>query len=323
MKAVWYEKNGAAVEVLTVGDMPVPEPAPGEVRVRLHASGVNPSDVKSRRGRPMVGPRVIPHSDGAGIIEAVGEGIDQKRIGERVWVWNGQWKRPFGTAAEYIALPAAQAVGLPEGVDFAAAACFGIPLLTAIHAVTLAEAGPGRTILVTGAASAVGHYAAQIATMAGARVIGTASSARAAHAKAAGAEIVDYKADDVAARVLDMTGGKGVDAIIDMDLSTTADLIPRGVLVSHGTYVCYGSNVSGPVTISFPDFLFRCVDLRFFVVYELTAEERAAALQEAERLIAGGKLLHTVAARYPLDQAVAAHEAVEEGKVIGNVVLEM
>lgn len=323
MKAAWYEKNGAAREVLTVGEMPTPEPGPGEVRVRLHASGVNPSDVKSRRGRPMVGPRIIPHSDGAGVIDAVGEGVDAGRIGERVWVWNGQWKRPFGTAAEFIALPAQQAVRLSDGTGFAEAACFGIPLLTAIHAVALAGARSGRTILVTGAASAVGHYAVQIARLAGARVIGTASAERGAHARTAGAEIIDYKKENVAERIRALTEGRGVDAAIDMDLSTTADLVAKGALASHGTHVCYGSNVSGPVTISFPDYLFRCVDLRFFVVYELTADERAAALAEAERLLASGRLLHTVAARFPLDEAAAAHEAVEAGKVIGNVVLEM
>ena len=137
MKAGWYEKNGEAREVLVVGEMPTPKPAAGEVLVRLFASGVNPSDVKSRRGRPLAGPRVIPHSDGSGVIEAVGEDVSDGRIGERVWVWNGQWKRPFGTAAEYIAVPQQQAVRLPGNIDFAVGACLGIPALTALHAVNL------------------------------------------------------------------------------------------------------------------------------------------------------------------------------------------
>uniref|UniRef100_UPI00311E7691 alcohol dehydrogenase catalytic domain-containing protein n=1 Tax=Ferrovibrio sp. TaxID=1917215 RepID=UPI00311E7691 len=168
MKAAWYTKNGEARDVLQVGVQPDPVPGPGEVLVRLHASGVNPSDVKSRRGRPLAGPLVIPHSDGAGVIAGMGEGVPASLTGRRVWLWNGQWQRPHGTAAESIALPAAQAVPLPDDVAFATAACFGIPALTAIHAVRLAEAAgtkeqPVRTLLVTGAASSVGHYVTQIA----------------------------------------------------------------------------------------------------------------------------------------------------------------
>ena len=136
MKAVWYDRTGGP-EVLTFGELPTPSPAPGEVLVRLATSGVNPSDWKTRSGasRPMAFPRVVPHSDGAGTVEAVGEGVDRARIGERVWVWNGQWKRAFGTAAEYIALPSEQAVRLPENTGFDEGACLGIPALTALHAV--------------------------------------------------------------------------------------------------------------------------------------------------------------------------------------------
>jgi NADPH2:quinone reductase len=143
MHAAWYEKNGAAAEVLAVGEMETPRPGPGEVRVRLATSGVNPSDVKSRAGtaRKIAFPRVVPHSDGAGEIDAVGEGVPPSRVGERVWTWNGQWKRPFGTAAEYVVLPSAQAVALPAHIDFAAGACLGIPALTAWHALALAETG--------------------------------------------------------------------------------------------------------------------------------------------------------------------------------------
>src|SRR3954447_4860022 len=119
MKAAWYSQNGEARDVLVVGDLPTPEPAAGEVRVRLHSSGVNPSDVKSRRNRPVTAERIVPHSDGAGIIDKVGSGVPSSRIGERVWIWNGQWQRPLGTAAEFIALPSEQAVLLPENTDFA------------------------------------------------------------------------------------------------------------------------------------------------------------------------------------------------------------
>src|SRR5262245_58635122 len=122
MQAVYYERNGTAREVLKVDEIPTPYPGPGEVHVKLVASGVNPSDVKSRQGstRKIAFPRVVPHSDGAGIIDEVGDGVPKTRVGERVWVWNGQWKRAFGTAAEFVALPAAQAVKLPDSTGFEA-----------------------------------------------------------------------------------------------------------------------------------------------------------------------------------------------------------
>lgn len=323
MKAAWYSKNGDAKDVLTVGEQPTPQPKAGEVLVRLHSSGVNPSDVKSRRGRPLAGPIVIPHSDGAGVIEAVGEGVPDARLNQRVWIWNGQWQRPFGTAAEYIAVPGAQAVHLPDAVDFATAACFGIPALTAIHAVRLAEAAGARSVLVTGAASAVGHYVTQIAANKGLQVIGTASAARAQAAREAGAaQVIDYKSEDVAARVLELTGGKGVEAIIDMDLSSTAPLLAKGALAPHGTLVCYGSNAMGDVPLPFRDLLFRGLTLRFFVVYELQPADRYAAIAELGVLLQQNALRTKIAARYPLEQIVAAHEAVEKG-AFGNVVLEI
>ena len=323
MKAAWYEKNGEARDVLIVGELPTPQPQADEVLVRLHSSGVNPSDVKSRRGRPLAGPRVVPHSDGAGVIAAVGAGVPASRVGERVWVWNGQWQRPLGTAAEYIALPAAQAVPLPDAVDFATAACFGIPALTAIHAVRLAQGAGARSLLVTGAASSVGHYVTQIAARRGLRVIGTASAARADVARAAGAtDVIDYRSEDVAARVATLTDGRGVDAIIDMDLSSTAPLLAKGVLAAHGTLVCYGSNAMGDAVLPFRDLLFRGLTLRFFVVYELLPADRAAALADLDTLLQFGGLTTRIAARFPLDQVVAAHEAVEAGAA-GNVVIEI
>ncbi|MBL0936663.1 MAG: NADPH:quinone reductase [Rhizobiaceae bacterium] len=324
MKAGWYEKNGEARDVLVVGEMETPTPAAGEVLVRLKASGVNPSDVKSRRGRPLIAPRIIPHSDGAGIIEAVGDGVDAGRVGERVWTWNGQWKRPFGTAAEFIALPADQAVRLPDAIDFDAGACMGIPGLTALHAVKLHGDIAGKTLLVTGAAAAVGHYAVQMAKAAGARVIGTASPARRDHALDAGCDaVIDYRSEDVAGRVKELTGGKGADGIIDMDFSSTAGLLPGGVLAQHGRFVCYGSNVAGDVPVSFPALLWGSLSLQVFVVYELTAEERAVRLRELNEMLEAGTLKHTIGATYGLDEIVAAHEAVEGGKVTGNVVLRM
>jgi NADPH2:quinone reductase len=324
MKAAWYEKNGAARDVLVVGEVETPGPRPGEVLVRLATSGVNPSDVKTRRGRPPAYPRIIPHSDGAGTIEAVGEGVSASRVGERVWVWNGQWKRPYGTAAGFIALPELQAVPLPDGVDFAAGACLGIPALTALQAVRLNGDVAGRTLLVTGAGSSVGHYATQIARLRGARVIGTASGARAGHARDAGAEaIVDYTSGNVAVEVKELTKGEGVDGIIDMDLSTTVRLIAEGVVKPHGTIVCYGSNVAGDIAIPFPAMLWNSYALKFMIVYELRAEDRRACVAELTQMLGDGALKHSIGARFSLEDVAAAHEAVEGGKVIGNVVVEM
>lgn len=171
MRAAWYSRNGEAREVLMVGEMPIPEPGRGEVRVRIACSGVNPSDVKSRRSRPLASERIVPHSDGTGVIDMVGEGVNPDRIGERVWVWNGQWQRPMGTAAQYVVLPELQAVELPAAVDFAAAACLGIPATTAFQAIHMLGDITGKTVLVVGASSAVGHYATQFAAMGGAKVI--------------------------------------------------------------------------------------------------------------------------------------------------------
>ena len=317
MKAAWYETNGEARDVLVVGEVETPKPGPGEVRVKLKTSGANPSDVKSRRGRPLIAPRIIPHSDGAGVIDLVGEGVAESRVGERVWIWNGQWKRAFGTAAEYIVVPGVQAVKLPDNTSFDAGACFGIPALTAVHGVTLAGAAPGKTILVTGGAAAVGHYATQMAVQRGARVIVTASKERADHARSAdAAEIIDYKNEDVAARVKELTGGKGADAILDMDLSSTAPLLPKGVLAQYGKLVCYGSNVPADIPVSFTAGLWGSLTIQFYLVYELRQEERSAAVTELT-------WMHTIGARFPLDDIAAAHEAVEGGKVIGNVVVEM
>ncbi len=324
MKAGWYERNGAARDVIVVDDMETPEPGPGEVRVKIATSGVNPSDVKSRKGRPMVGTRIIPHSDGAGVIDAVGKGADHGRVGERVWLWNAQWKRAYGTAAEYCVLPGEQAVKLPSRVDFAAGACMGIPALTALQAVRLLGPVAGKTILVTGAGSSVGHYATQIAKARGARVIGTASETKADHARAAGADfVVDYRKKDVAKVVKELTRDHGVDGVIDMDLSTGAKLIADAVMVPHSTYVCYGSNVAADVAVSFPAMLWNSYALKVFVVYELKSEDRKSAIAELTQLLESNVLRHAIGPRFPLRDLAAAHEAVEGGKAIGNVVVDV
>jgi NADPH2:quinone reductase len=328
MKAAWYSRNGEAQDVMQVGELPMPSPLAGEVLVRLATSGVNPSDVKSRRARPLSDPLIVPHSDGAGVIETVGEGVSASRVGERVWMWNGQWQRPLGTCAQFIALPAAQAVALPDGVDFAAGACMGIPGLTAVQAVILAErlGGDlrGQTVLVTGASSAVGHYITQMVTLVGGRVIGTVGSeAKAAHARAAGMQdAIFYKTESVPERVKALTQGRGADVIIDMDFSTTAAWASEGALAPHGQVVCYGSNAL-EVPLPFRPWLYQSMGVKFFLVYDLTAADRQTAVARLSGMLAAGQLQHSIGASFTLDQVVQAHRTVEAGQTVGNVVIEL
>lgn len=326
MKAAFYTKPGAASDVLVVGEQPMPVPQQGEVRIHVRTSGVNPSDVKSRAG--LLGgsqafPLIIPHSDGAGEIDAVGFGVHDRRVGERVWLWNAQWRRPFGTAAEYVVVPAEQAVPLPAEIDDAVGACLGIPALTAYQAVRLAGAGPERTILVVGGAGSVGHYAIQIARIQGARVLTTISSeAKAAHAKQAGAdEVINYRTQDVGAKVKELTGGRGVDAIIELDLAVNAPLIPA-ILKPHGIVVVYGIS-RADLSVPARWLLQNTGTLRFFLVYDMSEEDRAATLGGLTALLRENRLVHTIAARFPLGDIVAAHRAVEAGAAMGNVVVDV
>ena len=330
MRAAYYEQNGSAREVLRVAEVETPQAGPGEVRVKLAASGVNPSDVKSRQGatRKIAWPRLIPHSDGAGQIDQVGDGIAKSRLGERVWVWNGQWKRAFGTAAEFIALPAAQAVKLPDKVSFEAGACLGIPAMTAIHAVALAAADKGTTLLIAGGAGSVSQYAIQFAKALGATVLTTISSPeKALAAREAGADqTIDYRREDVGERVMELTGKRGVDAIIEMDLAANAKLIPF-VLRPKGSVIVYGT---GAASVSLPAFfcLTQSIRVQFFLVYELDTSERERAVSAITRALEQsslsiGKLINRVATpTYALADTAAAHEAVERG-TIGNVIVTL
>jgi NADPH2:quinone reductase len=324
MRAAYYEANGTARDVLRVGEVETPEPGAGEVRVRLATSGVNPSDVKTRAGlaRKIAFPRVIPHSDGAGEIDEVGDGVAKSRIGERVWIWNAQWKRPFGSAAEYIVLSAIQAVPLPANASFADGACLGIPALTASQAVELAQAAPGTTLLVAGGAGAVSQYAIQIAKAHGATVLTTISSdEKAALVKSLGADhVINYRSENVGERIAALTGKAGVDAVLEIDLTANAKLIPVTVR-PRGRVVVYGTGPQAELPASFC--LVNSITLAFMLVYELTATERERAIAEVGRMLAAGKLVNNVAKTYPLADIVAAHEAVESGAVIGNVIVSL
>jgi NADPH:quinone reductase len=323
MRAAYYEANGAAAQVLRLGDIATPEPGAGEVRVKVATSGVNPSDVKSREGRTrkIAFPRVIPHSDGAGVIDKVGSGVAPARVGERVWMWNGQWKRAFGTAAEYIVLPAALAVRLPDHIGFADGACLGIPAMTAYHAVATAQTDSASTVLISGGAGGVGHYAIQLAKARGAVVITTVSSEEKAKlARQAGADhVIDYKREGVGAAVMDLNDKAGVDAVIEMDLAANAKLYP-GVLHARSQVVVYGTGApDAPIPAQF--LLVNQIMMKWIFVYELTEAERAAAVGAITSLMEQKRLVHNVALTLPLAQIVQAHEAVEQGKTAGNVVV--
>ncbi len=325
MRAAYYEKNGSARDVLRVAEVETPQPGPGEVRIKLKTSGVNPSDVKAREGRTrkLSYPRVIPHSDGAGEIDMIGDGVPAARKGERVWVWNGQWKRPSGTSAEYIVLPSALAPPLPAGASYEAGACLGIPATTAYHAVAVANVGKGSTVLITGGAGGVGHYAIQFAKARGATVLTTVSSeAKAALARQAGADhTIDYKRENVGERVMALTGTTGVDAVVEMDLAANAKHYP-GWLRPRGHVVVYGTG-SAEAAIPAQPLLVNAIKIEFIYVYELTAQEREAAVSAINGMLESKTLINNVARALPLSDIVDAHEAVEQGKALGNVVVTL
>ena len=323
MFAAWYEKNGAAADVMKTGELPDPEPAPGEVRVRLHASAVNPSDVKARAGsRPIRWPRLIPNSDGAGVIDRVGAGVTSHRVGDRVWVFNGQWDRAFGTSAQFIALPAALAVPLPEPLTWEQGACLGIPVMTA-HRCLFAD-GPiaGKWVLVTGGAGVVAHYAIQLAKWAGANVAATVSSElKAEHARAAGADvIVNYRTENSAERIRAATGG--VDRVVDVDFGKNLPVTSQ-VLRAHGTIASYAS--MGELEPKFPfGKLFQLnPTIRPVLVYTMPDAAKTEAHAGIARWLKDTKPIFAIAARYPLKEVVKAHLAVERGEKIGHVILDI
>ena len=327
MRAATYNRTGPAREVLTIDEIETPAAGPGEVRVKLLWSGVNPSDVKTRAGvrtTTLPFPRIVPHSDGMGVIDQVGEGIDPERIGQRVWTWNAAWGRAEGTAAQYVTLPARQAVALPDGIPDEAGACLGIPALTAWHAVHVDGGVANKRVLVAGGAGAVGNYAVQMAKHAGAaQVIATVSSdEKAALAKEAGADaVLNYRTTDLARAVLDLTGGAGVDRIIEVDAGANAGK-DIAMLNTEGDIVAYGSGMPEIAVPFFPSIV-KNIRLRFFIVYNLSPADRAAALAGLTSLLEEGALMHNIAARLPLDRIAEAHELVESGKTVGNVVLSI
>jgi NADPH:quinone reductase len=325
VKAVWYERTGPAHAVLAPGEMPTPEAAAGEVRIKLAASGVNPADCYRRRGdSPMEFPRVIPDSDGAGTVDQTGLGVSPQWLGRRVWLYNDQRGRASGTAAEYIALDAGLIAPLPDNTPFDAGACLGIPCMTA-HRCLFAD-GPiaGQTILVTGGAGAVGHYAVQLAKWAGARVIATVSSAaKAQQAVAAGADIVaNYRSEDAAARVLEVTSGIGVDRIVEVDFGGNLEACLKSIRL-NGTIAVYASRGNLEPTLPVSAFMRKNATLRLMVLNTCPLDARRQAQREIVQWLETGRAIHRIAARFPLERTADAHLEVEAGGKLGTVVVDI
>ena len=336
MKSVIRTAAGGP-EVLRFVERPVPEPGPGEVRVRVHVSGVNPTDWRSRRrALPPGMDEQVPHQDGAGVIDAVGPGVDPARAGRRVWIWEAAWERPWGTAQQYTLVPDPHAVELPGHAPFELGAALGIPALTAHRALTVRDGGPGhiapgtmrdRTVLVAGGAGAVGNAAVQLARWAGARVITTVSGpAKAALARAAGADrVVDYRAQDAAAEIRAFAP-EGVDIIVEVAPGANAAL--DVAVAAPGAVIAYYSggedeHLRVPVLASLP------ANLRWqgVFVYTVPPEAKRQAVTDVAAAVSAGALrvgeeaglpLH----RFTLERAADAHAALEQG-LVGKVLLDI
>lgn len=323
MKAVWYEAVGPADQVLQYGELPDPQPQSGEVRIAVRVSGVNPIDVKKRMGGRggMASARVIPHFDGVGVIEAVGAGVDPKRVGERVWFYEAQWQRDNGAAADLVCLPAHLAIPLPDDVDFEVGACLGIPALTAYGSVFYDGKVQGQTILVTGGAGSVGRYAIQFAKLSGARVITTVSNdEKAASAQAAGAdEIINYKTTDVAEHVLELTNGQGVDRVVEVEFGGNLATNLKAVRIG-GIIATYASQAMPEPKLPFYDLMYRNITIHPTVVFQLPAALKAEGTCDITGWLQAGKLTHEIGARFPLAETVKAHQAVENG-TMGKVLV--
>jgi NADPH:quinone reductase len=323
MRAAVYDTVGEGRGVIRIAELPRPEPGPGEVRVRVSVSGVNPTDWKTRIAPPgaiRAFPQVVPNQDGAGEIDAIGDHVDPLRLGERVWLYNAQWRRAHGTAAQWVALPAEQAVPLPPGVGFDLGAGLGIPALTA-HRCLFAD-GPvrGAAILVHGGGGAVGHAAIELARWGGARVVTTVSSPeKAALAQAAGADLVlNYRTDDVVAEVRDFAPD-GVDRVIEVALPENVQVDAQAI--SPGATIT--SYTRTETAFSLPRSLLELnARLSFVLVYTIPTEAKQQAVADITTALAAGALTSLPTIRFQLDEAAAAHEAVEHAAV-GKVLIDV
>lgn len=325
MRAIWYDRTGPAREVLQLGDRPTPEPGQGQALIRVRASGVNPSDAGMRAGPgPMAYRRITPNSDGAGVVEAIGPGVAASWVGKRVWFYNGQRNgRAFGSAAEYIELDVDLLSVLPDEVSFAEGATLGIPCMTAHRSLFLAGPVQGRTVLVTGGAGAVGHYAVQLAAWAGASVIATVSSEeKAQRARDGGAHhVINYRHEDVAARVRELTGGEGVHHVVEVDFGGNLAATLASVRL-NGSIAYYATKGEREPVV--PAGAAMGLNLQVNGVYLPVSphEARRRAQADITRWIGTGERMLSVAGRFPLEDCAGAHELVESGGKVGTVVVE-
>jgi len=327
VRAAWFDKFGAAQDVLHIGERDTPVAGPGEVLVRVSTSGVNPSDVKKRAGsfpNLLDDGFVIPNSDGAGIIEVVGDGVDNARVGERVWLYQAQYGRRFGTAAEYVAIDSCRAPRLPDEASVEIGACLGIPAMTAHRCVFADGDVAGQTVLVTGGAGRVGHYAVQWASQAGATVIATASNDEdKVVCETAGAQhVVNHRDDDVASAILEATNGDPVDRIVDVEfggnLPTSIEVLRIG-----GTIATYAStNVPEP-TLPFFQMMYKDITVRMVIVYAMPEAAKEHAIDDIHTALTANTLQHRVAHTFALDEIARSNEAVEQGGVRGAVILTL
>lgn len=327
MKSVYYDHFGNAADVLTLATLDTPIPAAGEVTVRMAFSGVNPSDIKARAGsRPGVlkpaFPQVIPHSDGAGVIESVGSGVSPDRIGSRVWIWNGQWQRAFGTGSTHITLPTEQAVDLPDSVSLETGAILGIPGLTAAEAVFGAGDVTGQTLLVSGGGGTVGYLAVQLAVWGGATVIATCSDRDIARVKAAGAQtVLDYRSETLAEDILAANNGAPVDRILEVEFGANV-MMNAAVIKINGTIAAYGSQIEMTPILPFGPLLFKAATIDIILIYLLPFAERQERITRLNSAFADGALTCPVAQIYPLQDCAAAHDAVFAGGRAGAILVD-
>ncbi|MXX69014.1 MAG: NADPH:quinone reductase [Gemmatimonadales bacterium] len=325
MRAAWYTKLGSAGDVLEVGERETPVPGPGEVRVRVRTSGINPVDVKRRAGGRGVldSTLVVPHFDGAGVIDQVGDGVDAGRLGNRVWIYEAQWGSDLGTAAEFATVPESRAVHLPANATFMDGACLGIPALTAHRCVYADGPVEGQTVLVTGGAGAVGAYAVQCARLGGARVLSTVSADEKVRiARAAGADVViNYREEDVPARVAELTEGEGVDRIVEVEMGGNLDA-SIAMLKDNGVISAYASEGEPQPAVPFYTLLYKNLTVRFELVFLMPEEAKQKAVEDLTKWLTEGEMRHTVAERFALENIVAAHEAVESGP-LGKVLIDL
>jgi len=324
MKAVSYTEQGDPGHVLRYGDQPTPHAGQGEVRVALRASGVNPADMNRRSGRGYAkeGPLVIPHSDGSGVIDEIGAGVPEHWLGRRVWLYNGQrGGRLLGTAAEHIALDVGLVAELPAATSFEAGACLGIPCMTAHRCVTLAAELAGKTVLVSGGAGAVGHYAVQWAKRFGARVIATVSGPeKARHAEAAGADlVVNYRAGDIAPAIRGFAP-QGIDHVVDVDFGgNLAVFFP--LLALNASVAYYATNGNRTPTWPAAEAMRRNISLHAVLLNNAPLVARQRAQSDIVRWLRDGGMQHTIASLHSLERCADAHIAVESGSKRGTVVV--